>query len=359
MISILFMNVNAQWDCYIPYTINSNLQVKDSLKMAISIFNKQTKLTLVERTTEDDYIEFVDGIDCASRLGRIGGKQLIILNKGCTIFNQLHEILHAIGFNHEHTRRDRNQYIIVNYNNIMDKYLTQYYPVPINDFNGITEYDFESVMHYNLFSFSKNSNNYTIRPIIPQNVTIGQNYKLSENDLFRINTRYSFCTKEVKSPECRESDVEFFAGNINPFISSYYKFQSFIGSGIPFIDSLYTGYTKEYTKEYTGDSSSDPVIKKDINGNWIIIINGIKFAYSNSNDLFTLNGWFVLNILTKTEEFVPSAKMKKRICSNIIPDYKYTNNLFWFITIPILLLLIISCCCCCRRRYKKTIENVV
>lgn len=56
---------------------------------------------------------------CASYVGFIGGEQPLFVGPPCIVGNIVHEVLHALGFHHEHTRKDREQYITVVPNNIM------------------------------------------------------------------------------------------------------------------------------------------------------------------------------------------------------------------------------------------------
>lgn len=56
---------------------------------------------------------------CASFVGFKGGEQPVFVGAQCVVGNIAHEILHALGFHHEHTRMDREKYITIIHNNIM------------------------------------------------------------------------------------------------------------------------------------------------------------------------------------------------------------------------------------------------
>ena len=48
-----------------------------------------------------------------------GGEQQISIGKGCNyIGTVIHEMMHAVGFFHEHTRLDRDQYVTIYWNSI-------------------------------------------------------------------------------------------------------------------------------------------------------------------------------------------------------------------------------------------------
>lgn len=52
-------------------------------------------------------------------IGKQGGRQQVSLGNGCgTVGVAIHEVMHALGFFHEQSRRDRDKYITVNFNNI-------------------------------------------------------------------------------------------------------------------------------------------------------------------------------------------------------------------------------------------------
>ena len=58
-------------------------------------------------------------ISCFSAIGRQGGKQRISVGEGCEYKGTvMHEMMHALGFFHEQSRTDRDDYIMVLWWNI-------------------------------------------------------------------------------------------------------------------------------------------------------------------------------------------------------------------------------------------------
>jgi len=89
---------------------------------AIKEYERYTCIQLKPRTNEKDYIKIIsNNTGCWSYVGKIGGEQEINLQiPGCVTMKGtvIHEIMHATGFWHEHSRYDRDDYIIINWNNI-------------------------------------------------------------------------------------------------------------------------------------------------------------------------------------------------------------------------------------------------
>lgn len=72
---------------------------------------------------ESDYIRITAGnTGCWSSVGRIGGKQDVNLQvPGCLLKKGtvIHELMHAIGFLHEQSRFERDEYVTIQWNNIL------------------------------------------------------------------------------------------------------------------------------------------------------------------------------------------------------------------------------------------------
>lgn len=56
---------------------------------------------------------------CASYVGCQGGAQRLYFSKICAVGNLCHELMHALGLHHEHTRKDRDQYVTIKWENIL------------------------------------------------------------------------------------------------------------------------------------------------------------------------------------------------------------------------------------------------
>lgn len=180
----------------IPFEIDQHLPLanKKSIDQAIELWQKNTNLKFVKmnplnRKEFKNYIYFTPNSNtaCASSIGMQGGKQNIVLASRCKTMSTAHEIGHALGLWHEHTRRDRNHYIRIIWENIREDHLSNF-KQHLNNSQDFGEYDYESIMHYSPFAFSKNGKP-TIIPLV-QGVHIGQREKLSEKDLAAINTLY-------------------------------------------------------------------------------------------------------------------------------------------------------------------------
>lgn len=78
-------------------------------------------ITFKERTHESNYVHFQStDSGCWSYVGMSGGKQsLNYQNPGCTRFGTVqHEMLHALGFHHEQSSTERDEYVAIHLDNV-------------------------------------------------------------------------------------------------------------------------------------------------------------------------------------------------------------------------------------------------
>ena len=179
----------------VPYYIPKNNSYKESINVAIQELNKQTNLNLIERTDENDYLCFFEKSGYSSWIGKQGGKQNVNIG-GTNKASIKHEIIHAIGFYHEQSRTDRDKYVQINLKNVKKRSrhnFKKYIDKRGHTGTDIGTYDYNSIMHYSAYAFSKRKNKKTIIVRVPpatENTTIGQRNKLSEGDIKSINSIY-------------------------------------------------------------------------------------------------------------------------------------------------------------------------
>ncbi|CAB1338806.1 unnamed protein product [Coregonus sp. 'balchen'] len=175
----------------VPYTVSSSFTSSDKqiIENALQAFPSKTCIRFVPRRNQVDFISYEPRDGCWSSLGRVGGQQVVSLQRdGCVYFGIVqHETLHALGFQHEQTRSDRDQYVRINWSNIDANSAYNFDKSNTNNLN--TPYDYSSVMHYGKTAFSINGMD-TISPIPNPNVSIGQRQGLSTTDILRINRLY-------------------------------------------------------------------------------------------------------------------------------------------------------------------------
>ncbi|XP_034155485.2 low choriolytic enzyme [Pangasianodon hypophthalmus] len=176
---------------YVPYIIanhftSSELQV---IQRGLDSFASVSCIRFIPRYNERDYLSIESRSGCYSYVGRLGYGQTVSLDRsGCIYHNTIqHELLHALGFNHEQTRSDRDNHIRVLWDNIIDD--MKYNFDKIATLNQGTPYDYGSVMQYYRTAFSKNGQP-TMEPIPDSNVVIGLAREMSQNDIIRLNRLY-------------------------------------------------------------------------------------------------------------------------------------------------------------------------
>ncbi|KAM4633439.1 low choriolytic enzyme-like [Polymixia lowei] len=177
---------------YIPFQISEKYDYKESNEIvkAMRSFHAKTCIRFIPHMRQRTYVRFEPRFGCFSSLGSLGVRQVISLQRfGCVSFGIIqHELLHTLGFYHEHTRSDRDQYVKINWDAIKKYYVSNFQKKDTNNLN--TPYDYTSVMHYGRNAFSKDYTSDTITPIPDPSVRIGQRKSMSDIDILRVNRLY-------------------------------------------------------------------------------------------------------------------------------------------------------------------------
>ena len=208
----------GRWDNNtVYYTIDNDLNNPTRVLDAIQHWEENTSIIFLERTSNQvtDYVTFTTGTGCSSYVGKIGGQQFVYLADACTTGNTIHEIGHVIGLWHEQSRKDRDEFIIIHYDNIAvgTEHNFQTYEEQLSDGEEYTDFfDFESIMMYHPFSFS--DNNLPTITTIDGRIDYGyQATHLSEGDLIGINNMYPEIKsegtniREIKNPSFSQKRV--------------------------------------------------------------------------------------------------------------------------------------------------------
>ncbi|VDK36010.1 unnamed protein product [Gongylonema pulchrum] len=209
-------------DGVIPYEISTNFSGNSTFRNSCSTpqramrhWENHTCISFIPRQSHHQhYIVFtVDKCGCCSYVGRKSdGPQAISIGKNCDKFGiVVHELGHVIGFWHEHTRLDRDQYVDIFYKNIQqgdrrspcsEKKLNQgavlaqdynFEKLKADEVDSLGEhYDFASIMHYARDTFSRAIYLDTILPKgkFGRRPEIGQRVQLSSGDILQTKKLY-------------------------------------------------------------------------------------------------------------------------------------------------------------------------
>jgi len=196
------VDVNMRWpDKVVPYVLSevfNDAQIAH-IEAALRELERVSCLTFVPRTEEVHYVH-VNGNagGCWSEVGylRQGDQEInLALDEpevGCfRIGTIIHEFLHTLGFYHMQSATERDDYVKIAYEHILNdlEHNFEKYPADVISNYGV-EYDVLSVMHYPAYGFTRNG----YATIIPHDITLirtmGQRNGLSDKDISRLNSMY-------------------------------------------------------------------------------------------------------------------------------------------------------------------------
>ncbi|KAM6992059.1 meprin A, alpha (PABA peptide hydrolase), tandem duplicate 1 isoform 1-T1 [Tautogolabrus adspersus] len=196
-----------RWKFPIPYILGDDLDLnaKGCVHQAFEMYRLKSCIDFKPYEGEKTFIKFEKRGGCFSSVGDQQNGQILSLGSGCDHKAVIeHELLHALGFYHEQSRTDRDDYVDIwldqvtpglghNFNKYNDDFIT--------DQN--TAYDYESIMHYRPFSFNKNESIPTITTKIPEFYNIiGQYLDFSRMDTLRLNRMYNCSSPLTMLDQC-------------------------------------------------------------------------------------------------------------------------------------------------------------
>jgi len=180
----------------VPFVISSSIgsRGRSAIQSAAADFSRYSCIRLQPRRSQNRYIEFYRGGGCSSPVGAVSNRQYVSLASGCwdkgTV---IHEVLHSLGFWHEQSRPDRDSYVRILTQNIIQGMGYNFNKFSTSSVNSMgSAYDIGSVMHYNSYAFSSNGRptitDLSGRPIRTQRNGFSQSDIKQLNDLYGCKT---------------------------------------------------------------------------------------------------------------------------------------------------------------------------
>ena len=201
----------------IPFVLEEEEDFSDLLREtvfgAIDMVAEVGVVDFEKVTWESDFFEediVTIKLDMATRgcsASTVGYEEnpIITIGQRCVNPGQVaHELLHVLGFHHENSRSDRDEFVQVNEENILTGYLGQFAKLDTDSLGS--PYDYGSIMHYEPHELSIDEEGYskptlTLLQYNPEKyLTPGQVRRLSHEDKMRLRYLYQ-CSSGPRTAE--------------------------------------------------------------------------------------------------------------------------------------------------------------
>ncbi|KAM6919054.1 meprin A subunit beta-like [Xenentodon cancila] len=207
-----------KWPKTIPYYMEDDLEInaKGVILKAFEQYRLKTCIDFKQWSGEENYISIFKGNGCFSSVGnRRVGKQRLSIGTNCDRIATIeHEFLHALGFWHEQSRSDRDDYVQIMWDRISEGKDHNF-----NTYNDTTSsslgvpYDYGSMMHYSKNAFRNGSEPTIVTKIPAFSDVIGQRMEFSDSDLLKLHRLYN-CTQGSTFLESCDFERENICGMI-------------------------------------------------------------------------------------------------------------------------------------------------
>jgi len=208
------VKINRRWKYgKIYYVIDESVKdekLKELIFLAMKEFKTKTPIEWIERKNEPNFVRIQHSNDWepwCNEIGCCGEQQFISMcyptfpnsKQPITMACVLHEMLHALGFYHEHARSDRDNHVIVDKK---DKCIDNEICI-----NGVQfgVYDYRSIMHYKVNCGLGISS-------INRDIPMGYGNTFSEGDLAALrkiyggkDAHFGIWHKPCSNPKCSDT----------------------------------------------------------------------------------------------------------------------------------------------------------
>uniref|UniRef100_A0A914WFF4 Metalloendopeptidase n=1 Tax=Plectus sambesii TaxID=2011161 RepID=A0A914WFF4_9BILA len=180
----------------VPYVLSDQFTITQRaiIARAMSAYATRTCVQFVAKTASDTdyvYIAKIDG--CYADFARVGGRQEVSLANECVNYpTVIHELMHVVGFIHEHQRNDRDGYVSIQWRNIIPGASSDFVRLNVQGLSYYGEpYDYFSIMHYESAEGSANGMNTIEAKQSGYTPLLGKGVDFSQSDLRRVNAAYN------------------------------------------------------------------------------------------------------------------------------------------------------------------------
>ncbi|KAL6090544.1 hypothetical protein STEG23_024330, partial [Scotinomys teguina] len=184
------------------FDINEEMNAKGIILNAFERYRLKTCIDFKPWSGEANYISVFKESGCWSSVGNQHvGKQQLSIGANCDrIATVQHEFLHALGFWHEQSRADRDDYVTIVWDRILPgrEHNFNIYNDSVSDSLNVP-YDYTSVMHYSKTAFQNGTEPTIVTRISDFEDVIGQRMDFSDYDLLKLNQLYNCYAEKQKS----------------------------------------------------------------------------------------------------------------------------------------------------------------